>query len=56
MQLSSNCRGKSKCPLNGKYRTENIIHKCTSLTESNLKRAYLGLAEGEFKTNRYYNH
>ena len=56
IQLSCNCRDKLKCPLNGKCRTENIVYKCTSLTESNLKKVYLGLAEGEFKTNRFYNH
>ena len=46
IQLSCNCRDKLKFPLNGKCRTENIIYKCTSLTESNLKKVYLGLAEG----------
>ena len=56
IRLSCNCCDKLKCALNRKCRTENIIYKCTSLTESNLKKVYLGLAEGEFKTNRFYNH
>ena len=50
MQLSCNCRDKFKCPLNGKCSEENVIHKCTSSIESDLKKVYLGLAEGEFKT------
>ena len=48
IQPGCNCRDKFGCPLNGKYRTENIIYKCTSLNESNLKKVYLGLAEEEF--------
>ena len=56
IQPGCNCRDKFRCPLNGKYRTENIIYKCTSLNESNLKKIYLVLAEETFKTDRYYDH
>ena len=47
MKLSCNYRDKLRCPLNGKCRTENIISKCTSLTDNNYKKVYLGLAEWE---------
>ena len=46
----------NRCPLNGNYRTENVIYKCTSLTKNNVKKVYLGVTEGEFKKNRYCNH
>ena len=46
MKLSCNYRDKLRCPLNGKCRTENI-YKCTSLTDNNFKKVYLGLAEWE---------
>ena len=54
--LSYNCRDKNGCPLNVNCRTENVIYKCTSLTKNNVKKVYLGVTEGEFKKNRYYNH
>ena len=44
------------CPLNGNYITENVIYKCTSLTQNNVKKVYFGVTEGEFKRNRYYDH
>ena len=54
-QRSCNCCYKLNLPLNAKSRTESIIGKYTSLTESNLKKVYLDLTEEEFKANRYYN-
>ena len=54
--FSCNCRDKNGCPLNGNCRTENVVYKCTSLTKNNVKKVYLGVTEGEFKKNRYYNH
>ena len=39
-----------------KWRTEKIIYKCTSLTESNFKKVYLRLAQRKFRENWYYNH
>ena len=37
-------------------RAEKIIYKCTSLTKNNIKKVYLGISEGRFKKNWYYNH
>ena len=54
--LSCNCRDKNGCPLTGNCRTENFIYKFISLTKNNVKKVYLGVSEGEFKKNRYYNH
>ena len=36
--------------------SEDVIYKCTALTTFQLKKIYPGLAEGEFKKQRYYNH
>ena len=52
-----NCRDKSKCPLNNKCLTSNIVYKAdiiTNNTETN-KKSYIGISETEFKT-RYRNH
>ena len=35
---------------------KRYFYKCTSLTKNNVKKVYLGVSEGEFKKNRYYNH
>ena len=53
--LECNCRVKTDCPLNGDCRKESIIYKCTATT-CNSKKLYLGLTEGEFKKQRYYDH
>ena len=53
---SCNGRDKNGCPLNGNSRTENVIYKCTSLTKNNVKNVFLGVSEGKFKKNWYYNH
>ena len=54
-QLACSCRVKSDCPLNGDCRKESIVYKCTACTIRLLKKVYLGLTEGEFKTC-YCNH
>ena len=53
-QLECNCRIKTECPLNGDWRKEEIIYKCTALTTFQPKKVHLCLAEGEFKKQRYY--
>ena len=50
-----NCRKKEYCPLEGKCRTEYIIHECLILRSEHPDKAYLGTAEGNF-TKRYYNY
>ena len=53
---SCNCRKKDICPMNGNCLMNNVIYKCTVFPATRTKqRAYLGLAEGEWK-QRYYNH
>ena len=39
----------------GDCRKESIVYKCTACTIPQLKKVYLRLTEGEFKT-RYYKH
>ena len=52
---SCNCRKKDDWPMNGNCLINNVIYKCTvSPTTTKKQRAYLGLAEGEWK-QRYYN-
>ena len=51
--LDCNCRFKADCPLNGNYRKESVIYKC-SATTCDSKELYLGLKEGEFKKQWYY--
>ena len=55
-QLECNCRIKTEFTLNGDCRKEDVIYKCTALTTFQPKKVYLGLAEVEFKKERYYNH
>ena len=53
---SCNCRMRDDCSMNGNSLLNNVIYKCTiSPTTTTEQRAYLGLAEGEWK-QRYYNH
>ena len=53
---SHNCRKKDDCSMNGNCLINNVIYKSTvSPTTTTKQRAYLGLAEGEWK-QRYYNH
>ena len=54
--LSCNSRDKNGGPLNGNCRTESVIYKYLSLTKDNVKKVYVGVSEGEFKQNCYYNH
>ena len=46
---------KEDCLLEGKCKTENIIHKCIVSTSGHPNKVYLGTAEGDFE-KRYYNH
>ena len=53
--LQCKSRVKTDCPLNGDCIKESVIYKCTATT-CNSKKVYLGLTEGEFKKQRYYDH
>ena len=55
-KLKCNCRIKTECPLNGDFRKEDVIYKCTELITFQPRKVYLGLPKGEFKKQRYYNH
>ena len=50
----TNYREKEKCPLEGKFRSEDI-YKCVVTATGHPRKAYLGTAEGDFK-QRYCNH
>ena len=52
--LDCNCRVKTDCPLNGGCRKKSVIYKCTATT-CDSKEVHLGLTEGEFKKQRYYD-
>ena len=54
--LSWKFRDKNGFPVNENCRTGNVIYKCTSLTQNNVKKVYFGVTEEEFNKNRYYNH
>ena len=49
-----NCADKSKCPLDGECRTQNIIYQAT-VESSKENQTYIGLTSTEFKA-RYANH
>ena len=49
--LSCNSRDNNGCPLNGNCTRENVIDKCTSVTNNNLKKFYLGVSDRELKNN-----
>ena len=53
--LDFNCRVKADCSLNVNCRKESVIYKCTATT-CEMKKVSLGLTEGEFKKQRYYDH
>lgn len=51
-----NCRVKSRCPLDGRCLTENIVYRATITTNNEEEyKEYIGMTAGPFKT-RYYNH
>ena len=54
-KLECNCRIETECPVNGDYRIEDVIYKCTVLTTFQPQKMYLGFAEGEFKKQRNYS-
>lgn len=45
----SNCRAKSKYPLNDIYQTNDVIYKRNVLLPDKSNKIYLGIAEGEIK-------
>ena len=47
-------RKKEECPLEGKCRSENVVHVCVTTVTGHTRRTYLGTSDGSFK--RYYNH
>ena len=53
--LDCNCRVKTVYSLSGDCRKESLIYKCTAIT-CDSKKVCLGLIEGEFKKQRYYDH
>ena len=53
--LDCNRRVNTDCPLNGGCRKESVIYKYTATT-CDSQKVYLGLTEGEFKRQRYYDH
>ena len=56
-QETVDCNGRVKrdCPLNGSCKKESVIVKYTATT-CDSKKVYLGLTEGEFKKQKYYDH
>ena len=54
-KLSCNCRDKNGCPWNSNC-IKNTLFISTSLSKNNVNKVYLGVLEGEFQKNRYYNH
>ena len=50
-----NSRKKQEYPLEGKYRSEDIIYKCALTATGHPRNVYLGTGEGDFK-RRYYSH
>ena len=49
-----NCRDKSKCPVENKCQTQNVIYKATA-EHNNTTTTYIGSTSNTFKT-RYTNH
>ena len=49
-----NCRKNAECPIEGNWQVNNVVYKC-DVTRPLLKKLYLGLAEGKWKS-RLYNH
>ena len=45
---SCNSRKLEECPLEGKWRTENIIYECIVSTSGHPDEAYLGTEKGDF--------
>ena len=49
-----NCRKRPECPRVENCQVNNMVYKC-EVTRPLMKKVYLGLAEGEWKS-RFYNH
>ena len=43
---------KQECPLEGKCRSEDIIHKCVVTATGNPRKVYLGTAEGNLGSKK----
>ena len=52
---TSNCRVKSKCPLNGQSHVNDIIYKCTVLSLEKPNKVYLRAAEDDLRKRVYKN-
>ena len=53
---SCDCRNKNEYALNGNYKVQKFIYKCTvSVTQTFKQRVYLGITEVNWK-QRLYNH
>ena len=48
-------RRKQECPLEGKWRSENIAYKCVRTITAHPQRSYLETTEVDFK-QQYNNH
>ena len=57
VERTCNCTGKSKCLLNNKYLSNNVLYKAniTSTSENYRNKIYYGISETKFKS-RYANH
>ena len=53
--LPCNCRRKEECPLEGKYRANDVVYKCIAWATGFPSKVYLETAQGEFK-KRFYSH
>ena len=48
------CNSRKKCSIEGNCQVNGVVYKC-DITRTLLKKVYLRLAEGEWKS-RFYNH
>ena len=53
--LPHNYRRKEECPLEEKWRANDVVYKCIASATGFPNKFYLGTAQGEFK-KRFYNH
>ena len=49
------CRKKEECPFEGKCRSEDITYKCVVTATGHPRKAYLGIAEDDFKQRYHHN-
>ena len=54
--ITSNCRDKKQCPLQGKCLTKSVVYKAEITTkDTDENKNYVGVTAGQFK-DRYNNH